>query len=106
MNACYSACPTVMKILVSFVSEVRRSAFEVSALWALSKVQGAEMRDIFIAALRRHLEGDPVCLFAALIGLSNTGEDIFGDDDDGGSIMDEEKNWALAWAYLAKIEAL
>ena len=105
MNACYSACPTVMKILVSFVSEARRSASEVSALWALSKVQGAEMQDIFIVALRRHLEGDPVCLFAALIGLSNTGEDIFGDDD-GGSIMDEEKNWALARAYLAKIEAL
>ena len=89
--------------LVAFVSEAARSASEVSALWALGKVPGVEMRDIFIAALKRHLEGDSVCLFAALIGLSNIGEDVFGDGC--GSIMDIEKNRALARAYLAKTEA-
>ena len=93
------------KIVDSLIDIVRRDdsldvSYRISVYWALSKRNDKSLVPFFVERLAFELPIAPSTVYQLLIALDNTGEDVFGGDRDGFSVLETELNLRDAKRYL------
>jgi hypothetical protein len=88
--------------LVSFVERHLVPPPLASAIWALGRMGGKDLRPLFVRCLQEHATwgADTGVLYQSMVALDVIGERVFSDGR--GTITDVERNLRLAAQYLEK----